>query len=81
MPSRMVRRWKSQPGVNAPPKPKSRWCVQGFRDPDGGELHTYSPTPPVEVVMIFLQMVASLNFTVAVADVKQAFLQSDPLSR
>eukprot|EP00971_Amphidinium_carterae_P268459 5326029-Amphidinium_carterae.1 len=81
MPSRMVRRWKSQPGVNAPPKPKSRWCAQGFRDPDGGELHTYSPTPPVEVVMIFLQMVASLNFTVAVADVKQAFLQSDPLSR
>eukprot|EP00971_Amphidinium_carterae_P338936 6476494-Amphidinium_carterae.2 len=81
MPSRMVRRWKSQPGVNSPPKPKSRWCVQGFRDPDGGELHTYSPTPPVEVVMVFLQMVASMNFTIAVADVKQAFLQSDPLTR
>eukprot|EP00971_Amphidinium_carterae_P351931 6492342-Amphidinium_carterae.1 len=81
VPSRMVRRWKAQPGVNAPPKAKSRWCVQGFRDPDGGELHTYSPTPPVETMMLFLQMTASMQFTIAVADVKQAFLQSDPLAR
>eukprot|EP00971_Amphidinium_carterae_P205602 4080177-Amphidinium_carterae.2 len=32
----------SQPGVNSPPKTKSRWCVQGFRDPAEGN---FTPIP------------------------------------
>ena len=51
--SRMVRRWKPQEGLNAPPTPKSRWCVRGFDDPDTGSLTTYAPTPQVESLMIF----------------------------
>eukprot|EP00971_Amphidinium_carterae_P176853 3506871-Amphidinium_carterae.1 len=46
-----------------------------------GENSEHSPTPPVEVVMMFMQAVASLGFDIAVADIKQAFLQSDPLER
>ena len=79
--SRMVRRLKPQPGVGTPPKPKSRWCVRGHQDPDVASLRIYSPTPPVEVLMLFLQVTASLRFSFAVADIKQAFLQSDPLER
>ena len=43
--SRMVRRWKPQEGTGVGAKPKSRWCVRGYADPDAESLHVYAPTP------------------------------------
>eukprot|EP00971_Amphidinium_carterae_P236576 4695347-Amphidinium_carterae.1 len=77
----MVRRLKPEPGVGTPPKAKSRWCVHEHKDPDILHLKVFSPTPPVEVLMLFLQVVMTLGFSLAVGDIKQAFLQSDPPSR
>eukprot|EP00971_Amphidinium_carterae_P219898 4365246-Amphidinium_carterae.1 len=44
--ARMVRRLKSQPGMGAEPKPKSRFCCHGHQDPDTGQMRIFAPTPP-----------------------------------
>eukprot|EP00971_Amphidinium_carterae_P259107 5141971-Amphidinium_carterae.1 len=78
---RMVRRLKAQPGVGSDPKPKSRFCCHGHKDPDTGRMRIFAPTPPVESLMMFMTTTLSLGFTFSVMDVKQAFLQSDPMHR
>ena len=81
LPSRMVRRWKpsEQPGV--PPSRKSRWCIRGDRDPDLLSLNRYSPTVTTAVVNIALQLAANRGFKTYVADLKNAFMQSERLVR
>ncbi len=78
--SRMVRRRKPQPGLNAW-KAKSRWCLHGHADPDTGTLVTYAPTPQAEGMSLFLQASLNLEMRVAFGDVKNAFCQSQPLRR
>ena len=56
--SRMVRRWKPQPGLHSAPLAKSRWCVHGHQDPDAGLMKTYSPTPKTEAICAFLHVAA-----------------------
>eukprot|EP00959_Pyramimonas_sp_CCMP1952_P333035 6973787-Pyramimonas_sp.AAC.1 len=73
----MVRRFKPQEGVGAAPEAKSRWCVQGHHDPDAADLQIYAQTPQAESLMLTLQAIASLGWTLEVADAKNAFCQSD----
>ena len=79
--SRMVRRWKKQEGTNSADIAKSRWCVHGFKDPDTGKLCVFSPTPQTQSMMLFLQVTASLDMQLEVADVKNAFCQGRPMKR
>eukprot|EP00959_Pyramimonas_sp_CCMP1952_P104106 2176056-Pyramimonas_sp.AAC.1 len=60
----MVRRWKPVEGTFQEPSAKSRWCVHGHRDPDSGSL----------------QVFMNLGMLADIADVKNAFCQSDPMS-
>ena len=79
--SRMVRRWKPAEGTGARPIAKSRWCVHGYKDPDANGLEVFSPTPQTSSIMFFLQLACSLCFSLQVGDVKNAFCQSNSLSR
>ena len=79
--SRMVRRFEPQEGIGSDPLAKSRWCVQGHQDPDSDELHVYAPAPQSETVLLTLQCACSLGWKLQIADAKNAFCQSDPLSR
>eukprot|EP00974_Lingulodinium_polyedra_P126906 11200101-Lingulodinium_polyedra.AAC.1 len=65
----MVRRWKPQEGLGAPPKAKSRWCVRGHHDPDAEGLQVYAPTPQTEALMVTLLIIAGLRWDLEVADV------------
>lgn len=78
--SRMVRRKKPLPGVGDY-KFKSRCCIHGHKDPDGHELQTYSPTPSVEAITLFLQVALCFGLSLSVADIKNAFCQSNALER
>ena len=78
--SRMVRRKKPIPELHGW-KAKSRWCLHGHCDPDTGTLTTYAPTPQSEGLMMFLQTAMNYSMTMAFADVKNAFCQSNPLRR
>ena len=79
--SRMVRRKKPVPERLHGWKPKSRWCLHGHRDPDGGSLITYAPTPQAEGMNLFMQTGLNLGHCFVFGDVKNAFCQSDPLRR
>eukprot|EP00959_Pyramimonas_sp_CCMP1952_P298487 6243632-Pyramimonas_sp.AAC.1 len=79
--SRVVRRWKPVEGTFAQPEAKCRWCVHGHRDPDSGALAVYAPTPQTTSIMMFLQIMINLGMLGDIADVKNAFCQSDPMCR
>eukprot|EP00971_Amphidinium_carterae_P334852 6470363-Amphidinium_carterae.3 len=81
IPSRWVDRDKPGEGVGEPTKYKSRWTVQGFKDPDLLEVTTASPTPSSCAVTCALQFCASNDFAVDIGDVKTAFLQGHKLER
>ena len=78
--SRMIRRKKPMPGVGNW-KFKSRWCLHGHHDPDGGTFKTFSPMPSSEAINLFFQLVLNLGFKIAYADVQSAFCQAKPLER
>ena len=79
--SRMVRRLKPQEGTFQKPKAKSRWCVLGHQDPDAADMFTYAPTPQTESIMMLLFLLQLCNLTLSIADLKNAFCQSDSLDR
>jgi len=81
LPSTMVRRWKPAELPGEPPAIKSRWCIRGDKDPDILSLDRYSPTVTTAVVSIVLQTAASRKFHCAIGDLKNAFMQSEPLKR
>ena len=72
LPSRIVRRWKPAEQPGQPPSRKSRWCIRGDKDPDLLYLDRFAPT---------LQVAANYGFDTYVADLKNAFMQSDQLVR
>ena len=80
MTSRMVRRKKPMPGLHKF-KAKSRFCVHGHKDPDGGTFRTFAPTPSSEALHMVCQVIANENLHLLFADVKAAFAQSDRLMR
>ena len=53
---------------------KYRWCVKGFRDPDIYEMNRQSPTLSMEALMVTLQILASNQWLLHIADVEGAFL-------
>ena len=79
--SRMVRRLKPQEGTFQKPKAKSRWCVLGHQDPDAADMFTYAPTPQTESIMMFLFLLQLCDLALSIADLKNAFCQSDSLDR
>ena len=79
--SRMVRRLKLQEGTFQKPKAKSRWCVLGQQDPDAADMFTYAPTPQTEIIVVFLFLLQLFSLTLTVADLENAFCQSDSLDR
>eukprot|EP00959_Pyramimonas_sp_CCMP1952_P327277 6851468-Pyramimonas_sp.AAC.1 len=79
--SRMVRRWKPVEGAFKEPEAKSRWCVHGHKDPDAGSLQVYSPTPQTSSIALFVQVLMDLGMRDDIADVKNAFCQSDKMVR
>ena len=81
LPSTMVRRWKPAEQPGQPPTMKSRWCIRGDRDPDILSLDRYAPTVTTAVISIALQTAASRGFRCAIGDLKNAFMQSEPLRR
>jgi len=80
MTSRMVRRKKPMPGLHKF-KAKSRFCVHGHKDPDGGTFRTFAPTPSAEALNMVCQVIANEDLLLLFADVKAAFAQSDRLIR
>lgn len=80
MTARVVRRKKPMPGLHQF-KPKSRFCVHGHRDPDGGSFKTFAPTPSAEAFHMVCQTIANGRMLLLFADVKAAFAQSNPLRR
>jgi len=68
--SRMVRRLKPQEGLGT------------HQDPDSEDLHVYAPTPAQsESIMAVLQMIASLEWDLEIANAKNVFCRSDRLVR
>ena len=80
MTARVVRRKKPMPGLHQF-KPKSRFCVHGHRDPDGGSFKTFAPTPSAEAFHMVCQTITNARMHLLFADVKAAFAQSNPLKR
>ena len=80
MSCRIVRRRKPMPGLHQF-KAKSRFCVHGHKDPDGGTFRTFSPTPSTEALHIICQVAANHHMRLVFGDVKAAFAQSDLLKR
>ena len=86
IPSRWHRQWKDMGDEfdNKPDDPKvpkhlgakSRWIIQGFHDPDIALLNRTVPTPATADVPLALQMLASIEATAWVGDIKSAFTQS-----
>jgi len=63
------------------PSRKSRWCIRGDKDPDLMLLERYAPTVTTAVIAMALQVAATKGFRCALGDLKNAFMQSDPLFR
>ena len=80
MSSRMVRRKKPMPGIHQY-KAKSRFCVHGHKDPDGGTFRTFAPTPSTEALNLVCQVISNAGLHMMFADVKAAFAQSNKLRR
>lgn len=76
VPSRHVYRWKPGDGLGADAIEKVRWCVQWQHDPDLFDIRRRSPTPQTSSIKTFLQVGASLERKVSIADVATAFMQT-----
>ena len=60
---------------------KARLVVQGYMDPDLGEVELSSPTLHKDSLGLLLQMIASFRWRLVIADIKGAFMSSRPLQR
>ena len=60
---------------------KARMVVQGYQDPDLGELEISSPTLHKDSFLMILQMIVSFRWDFVLADIKGAFMSSRPLQR
>ena len=60
---------------------KARLVLQGYKDPDLGEMEVSSPTLHRDSLSILLQMIASYRWRLRIIDIKGAFMSSRPLQR
>lgn len=60
---------------------KARWCIRGYLDPDVLDVKTASPTLSNEAFAVVLQILASFQWKLTIADIEGAFLQGDEISR
>ncbi len=60
---------------------KRRRVVKGFQDPDIETLERQSPTLTADGLACVLQILASMKWTLDVADVEGAFLQGESYDR
>eukprot|EP00971_Amphidinium_carterae_P349782 6491220-Amphidinium_carterae.1 len=68
-------------GEDLPTQAKARLVLQGFKDPDIGDLEVSSPTLSKDALPLLLIVIASMKWTLFIADVKGAFMTSRPLDR
>ena len=68
-------------GLDLETQAKARMVVQGFRDPDLGDIEISSPTLHKDSLLVILQMMATFKWTLILADIKGAFMSSRPLQR
>ena len=54
---------------------------RGDKDPDVLSLERYAPTVTTSIIAVALQVASSMKFRCALGDLKNAFMQSDPLRR
>eukprot|EP00971_Amphidinium_carterae_P332368 6466496-Amphidinium_carterae.1 len=89
IPSRWLDRWKHAGAdhdnqldpylrVDKRVEAKSRWVVQGFWDPDLEQINRSTPCPTAQDLMLTLQLLAALEVEAFTADVRTAFMQSEP---
>ena len=85
LPRRIVpTRWvfvEQDQGLDQDKSAKARMVVQGYQDPDLGEVEISSPTLHKDSLLMILQMIASFRWTLILADIKGAFMSSRPLQR
>ena len=60
---------------------KARLVLQGFKDPDLGELDVSSPTLSRDALPVLLQVIATMRWKLLLVDIKGAFMSSRPLER
>ena len=60
---------------------KARWCIRGYLDPDLLKMDTQAPTLSNEALSLVLQLAASRQWELTIADIEGAFLQGDSLKR
>eukprot|EP00971_Amphidinium_carterae_P350893 6491795-Amphidinium_carterae.1 len=89
VPSRWLDRWKhagadynngldKDDNVDARVEAKSRWVVQGFWDPDVEFINRSTPCPTAQDLMLVLHLISALAVEAMTADVRTAFMQSEP---
>ena len=79
--SRFVKTRREDPNQPGKTEIKCKWCVKGFRDPDIYEMNRQLPTLSMEALMVTLQILASNQWLLHIADVEGAFLQGETLKR
>eukprot|EP00971_Amphidinium_carterae_P112543 2228811-Amphidinium_carterae.1 len=89
IPSRWLDRWKhagaeyknglsAELKIDARVEAKSRWVVQGFWDPDLEDINRSTPCPTAQDLMLMLYLLAAMGVEAHTADVRTAFMQSEP---
>ena len=79
--SRFVKTRRPMPDQPDKMEVKCRWVVKGFQDPDIATLERQSPTLTADGLSCVLQILASMRWTLNVADVEGAFLQGENYDR
>ena len=79
--SRFVKTRRTNPDDPNTSEIKCRWVVRGFQDPDVEILERQSPTLTADGLACVLQLLASMRWSMNVADIEGAFLQGDEYNR
>jgi hypothetical protein len=79
--SRFVKTRRENPDSPGETEIKCRWVVKGFQDPDLDVLERQSPTLSADGLAMVLQVIASMQWIMTVADVEGAFLQGEKYDR
>ena len=79
--SRFVKTRRASPDNPEESEIKCRLVAQGYKDPDLDHLERQSPTLTADGLSVVLQIIASMKWTLEIADVEGAFLQGEPLRR
>ena len=79
--SRFVHTRRESPERPGEREIKSRWCIEGFKDPQVLEIGKQSPTLSADALALVLQLLASNKWVLTVADIEGAFSQGNAMDR